>query len=181
MHWSSARPRRARRLLTPHSGSGENRPDSELSALHARGPLRPLRGLPLWGLVHATLTSSPGVETPLLQGQLRCHLLKVSGVPHLLRGPFSGTAGATYCSSYLPIHQGFSPPGRGALHYILALLHEQGITGESLHDGVTRGLGPAGPASRRQSLGEAPGSTMCHQGEVLCEMGQYPYHQGKDA
>lgn len=50
---------------------------------------------------------------------------KLSGCPHF-RGPFAGTAGATYCSGYASVHQSPPPPpGTGALHCILALLPER--------------------------------------------------------
>lgn len=78
-----------------------------------------MRNLLLWGP-----TYSRGVESPFLQALW----LSPLGEPH------SGTAGGTCSLSYLP--------GVGALGCILALFHQQGVAGESLHDGVTQALPP---------------------------------------
>lgn len=90
-----------------------------------------MRNLLLWGL-----TYSRGVESPFLQA------LWLSP----LGEPGSGTAGGTYSLSYVP--------GMGAFGCILALFHQQGVAGESLHDGVTQALPP------RDGLQEK--SRFCH-------------------
>lgn len=119
--YSSAQPCCVEGFQIPPTGSGENWLDFELSAPHQRDPLLPLRGLPPWGLVHATPTSSPGVDTPLLQGQLRCYLLRGLWLPPP-RGPLLWDCRCHFLSELPACTREFSPhQGQGpGLHPVPA-------------------------------------------------------------
>lgn len=64
------------------------------------------------GLFHASQLVFQVRKLPSFKASSGAVSSKLSGCPHF-RGPFAGTAGATYCSGYASVHQRSPPPGQG--------------------------------------------------------------------